>query len=602
MIGLVLVLVFSTITGMLSIRYRIPHVAVLLAGGILIGPNVLGLVDNTSINFFAEIGAILLLFNVGVEFNISRLFSTGLRTIAGAMLLIVILFITMYEAALVIGFNTMTSLFIAAMFCMSSTAIIAKLLEQYHLIKRKEVPFLMAILIIEDIAAVFFLTFFSNIHSGAYNGGNILASFVLAVMVLAFSYILIKRILSQFLFSFSRFYNHDTLILFSFTFGILMSILASFIGLNSAIGAFLAGSLLSSIPKGRVLTRSMKPFSLIFSSFFFLSIGMLVSPSTIITNIDTTMLLVAFFMVSVFFATGFVFFLISANGNSSVFAALAMLPLGEFSLLIAKEGTGVVGTDLIGIAFIGVLITSFVASILINRSEKVYASMRITIPATIVNTFHAASLYFTNVIHAFEPKGYLHNLCRKEIPKIANYFSFLLGIVFIFLGIKPYLGFSFYAFGAHINAMLVGLVILTALTIVPAVKIISAIRKVIDGLATVFSHTTPQADRMALLRNAAVSFVFFLLSMNTSTIVDYFSLPQFFSLTSLVFVVFSVFFIWSALRVLSFGFFIRGVKPVRLFNNNPVSSDGDMVVVGAKKSTPAKGKLHRVKKKTQKET
>jgi CPA2 family monovalent cation:H+ antiporter-2 len=155
------VLLFAALAGMVSVRLRLPPVAGLLVAGMLIGPNVLRLVELPTIEAFAEIGSVLLLFMIGVEFSIAKLMATGIRAVLSSLLLIFLTFTIMHEIAILLGFDIITSLFIGSMFSMSSTAIMMKILEQKKLVDRQEAPVLVAILIIEDIIAVFMLTFFS---------------------------------------------------------------------------------------------------------------------------------------------------------------------------------------------------------------------------------------------------------------------------------------------------------------------------------------------------------------------------------------------------------------------------------------------------------
>jgi len=410
-----LVLLFAVIAGVLSVRLKLPPVAGLLITGMLLGPNVLRIIDLPTIEVFSQIGSVLLLFMIGVEFSITKLLSTGIRAILSSMMLVFLTFTTMHEIALLMGFDPITSLFIGSIFSISSTAIIMKILEQKKLIDRKEVPVLVAMLIIEDIFAVFMLTFFSNLKSGLYIDEDFLVAAIISLTILGFVYIILLRILRKLSVILLRYQAEDTRILFSFTLGIGLSAMASLLGLTPAIGAFLAGSIIAGLPNSHDFENSIRPFSQVFSSFFFLSVGMLISPVALMTSFDLTLILIGSFMLTIMLVTTFAFYLITTNGRSSVFAGLAMIPLGEFSLLIATESVGLTQINLVNIASLSVLITSIFCSLLVHRSDQVHSWLKSHLPAKLLSTLKNSSNYFLNVVSAFEPKGYFYNLLINEL-------------------------------------------------------------------------------------------------------------------------------------------------------------------------------------------
>jgi CPA2 family monovalent cation:H+ antiporter-2 len=499
----------------------------------------------------------------------------------------------MHEAAVLLGFNTITSLYIAAIFSMSSTAIMMKILEQKRLVERQEVPMLVAILIIEDVAAVFLLTFFSSMRTGGYAEGNIFGALLLSLGILAFGYVALLKLLRKVSAWLLHYQSQDALILFSFTLGIGMSVLASMLGLTPAIGAFLAGSIIAGLPNGREFENAVRPFSHLFPSFFFLSIGMLINPAAMVASVDITLVLLGTFMVTVFLATSLGFFLISASGRSSVFVGLAMLPLGEFSLLLAKESLGVVQTDLVGIASVGVLLTSIICSLTLNRSDAFYLSLKRHLPAPFLGTLRDSSGYFRNVISAFEPHGYFHKLLLAELKKVSVDFICLLAVLlFIWFG-RIYLPARFVASGYAIQADIALTAAAAVLLLMPTLRIIHSAKHLFDALATIFSRTTPQANRGTLLRNVLISALFFMLFANSPMFVDLLLLPPAFNWISLVFLAFSLFFLWSAIRAASLWFFLNERHAVNLLRSRVLTSKDDLIVV-AEAPKVRKGRKRRI--------
>ncbi|MBI5046683.1 cation:proton antiporter [Candidatus Micrarchaeota archaeon] len=473
-----LVLLFSAIAGIISVRLRIPPVAGLLVVGLMMGPNVLNLVSLPTINAFAELGGILLLFMIGVEFSVTKLLSTGLRAVITSIILVLLSFLIMHEVAILIGLDGLTSIFVASMFSMSSTAIMMKILEQKRLISRQEIPTLIAMLIIEDIIAIFILTILSKVKTGLSDPETIVSALLIAIGVLGFSYLVLRKVISKIADIFLKYQNEDSLILFSFTIGIGMSILASLVGLTPAIGAFLAGSIIAGLPNGRDFENAIRPFSLVFSSFFFLSIGMLIDPSAIANGL--TLLLLLAFLVTVFFVTFVSYFLISSNGRSSIFAGLAMLPLGEFSLLIAKESVGLVPINLVSIASAGVLASSLICSLALDRLEFFYDIYRQFFPSKLLQRLIDASCYFRNVVRAFEPGGYFHTLFMREVKKISGDVVYL-GAVILFLWFaRIYLQFSLTLADFTIRADYAALFLLSILSLLPLFRTLVSFKRLFD--------------------------------------------------------------------------------------------------------------------------
>jgi CPA2 family monovalent cation:H+ antiporter-2 len=584
------VLLFAALAGMLSVRLRIPPVAGLLVAGMLMGPNVLHLVSLPTIDTFAEIGGVLLLFMIGVEFSIAKLLSTGLRAIMSSLLLILLTFIVMHEIAVLLGFDSLTSLFLGSMFSMSSTAIMMKILEQKRMVERQEVPVLVTMLIVEDIAAVFMLTFFSSLKTGSYSPESILGAVIISLAVLAFGYVILQRLLRKFSMVFLRYQAEDTLILFSFTLGIGMSVAASLLSLTPAIGAFMAGSIIAGLPNGRDFEHAIRPFSYVFSSFFFLSVGMLIDPSALVGNAGLAAVLIGGFMVVVFLAATFSFFLISSSGRSSVFAGLAMLPLGEFSLLIAKESVGVIQTDIVGIASVGVLVTSIVSSLALNRTERLYLKVKETLPPKFLDTLRDASGYFMSVLGTFEPGGYFHSLFVSEIKRLTVDLLYLLGASVFYLSARPFLAFPMEFSGYVFSADSALLFLLALVSLVPIAKLLESLKRLFDALSTIFSRTTPQASKGAIIRNLAISGILFVLFANTYLAVDILALPRIFNWASPLFGVMSVFFLWSAVRASTLWFILTGGRSPGILGQKIVATEDDLIIVGGAKKPAGEAK------------
>ncbi|VVC04286.1 Glutathione-regulated potassium-efflux system protein KefB [Candidatus Bilamarchaeum dharawalense] len=587
------VLLLAALAGIFSVRFKIPPVVGLLFAGMLIGPNLLNVVDQSTIEIIAEVGSILLLFMVGVEFSIAKLFSTGLRAVISGFLLILIMFAAMHEVSIILGFDSLSSLFLASVFSMSSTAIMMKILEQKKLLERTEVPLLIIMLIIEDIVAVFLLTFFSNLTTNTYDPQSIFGAILLSLGILIFCYVILLRALRKLSIIFFRYQTEDTLTMVSLALGIGMSALASLLGLTPAVGAFLAGSIVAGLPNGKDFERSIRPFSVVFSSFFFLSVGMLIDPTALFVSLDVTVILVISYLIAVFLTTSFVFYLIGSDGKSAIFAGIAMLPLGEFSLLIARESVGIVPINLVSIVSVGVLFSSILCSFSLRKYDKIYLAIKTHTPQNLLDTLKHASGYFRNVMTAFEPKGYFHTRLVNELTSIRWDLAFVTVASVSLWFSRSLLRFPIAIMGYTASADFLVFLVFLLVSIIPLYRILSSFRRLLDTLSTVFSQTTGAAQRSIILRNLIISIIFFAVFVNYPLLIEWLVLPRIFIWFSLVFGVLSVFFFWSAIRASSVWFMISGRRPIFVNYPSAKASSKDLIIVASSR--------HRKKKQPKKE-
>ena len=196
LISLGVLFLCAIIGGIIATRFRQPAVFGMLLVGAIIGPNSLSLVkDGNMINIMAEFGAILILFIIGLEFDVSKMMKLGARYILIGLLKFLIIMFLGYQITLLLGLGAKVALFVGVILSFSSTVVVVKVLEQKDMFSRKEVPLLVAVLIIEDILAVLTLTFFSGVSNSS---ASILSTFehiVFSIAILVFAYFIMMKVL-----------------------------------------------------------------------------------------------------------------------------------------------------------------------------------------------------------------------------------------------------------------------------------------------------------------------------------------------------------------------------------------------------------------------
>ncbi len=414
----------------LSNRWRQPTVVGLLIAGMVLGPHALGVVsDNDFIQLFAEFGAAMLLFSIGVEFSLSKILGSGMRSLLVASVILGGLFLTGYEIGVILGLDYLPSLALAACLSFSSTTIFVRLMQQYKLMDEPQVPLLISVLVIEDIVAVAFMAFFSSLGAETSQSGHVplfdlLLSVLFSLAVMGVAYLVLRALFKRLRHHIISFKSEENLILLSMGLCVLFALLASSIGLSPSIGAFLAGSTMAGLSIRDEVERLVAPFSLAFSSFFFISIGLLISPAVLAVQWPVVLLVSAGFMLASFALVAPAIFLSGYSARQAVMSAAAMMVVGEFSLLMARQADPLVsGFALFTILSASMMITTVVSSLLLSRVDAVAASIRVACSRSGRSRLCRLRDYTVSVLAEFEQEGDLRSRARSTFAALRRHLT-----------------------------------------------------------------------------------------------------------------------------------------------------------------------------------
>ncbi len=339
---LLIILLVSVPVAFICLRLKLPLLVGLMLTGIAIGPYAFGLIkDIDAIEQLAEIGVMLLLFTIGLEFSLRRLAEMKRLVLLGGGLQIVLTIAVTAGAAFFFGRSINQAIFFGFLVALSSTAIV---LNSY--IERNEVDSPhgragIAILLFQDISIVFMLlaipllggediVSFTSILLRL--GGSLLA---LAVLVLA-AWFLLPKLLTQV----AQLRSTEAFLLTVVLLCLGMSWVTSHFGLSLALGAFIAGMVLADSEYSHQVTSEVLPFRDVFNSVFFVSIGMLLSLSALVANIVPVIMLV---IGLIFVKALIVWAIVRILGypqRIATMTGLGLAQIGEFSFVLAKTGQG----------------------------------------------------------------------------------------------------------------------------------------------------------------------------------------------------------------------------------------------------------------------
>ena len=460
----------AVVGGIIATRFKQPAVFGLLLVGAIIGPNLLNLVkDSGMIKIMADFGAILILFIIGLEFDISKLMKLGARSILIGFLKFAIVLFFGYETTLLLGFDTKVALFTGVILSFSSTVVVIKVLEQKDMFSRKEVPLLIAVLIIEDILAVFALTFFSGIKD---SGTSLISTFehiAFSIAILIFAYCIMMKIIKYIVNIILKNSSDDSVLTFiSLGVGTLFSYFAFYLGLAPSAGAFLAGSLVASLQNAKDYARAIQPYALIFTSVFFISMGTLVDFNVVQSNLALIAALIFTVFISRFIAVGFLTFLLANFKNEQpFFSSIAMISVGEFSLLVAKESEKFgLGIDLVTITASIIFISAVLMSIAINYSGNIHTAINSKTPMRTRARLERISNYMRKFFDQMEIENFFTKKLKYESKLALTFMIITLFSFFILRRISLFINanysqivlYLFYAAGAIVIICLFSLI------------------------------------------------------------------------------------------------------------------------------------------------
>ena len=391
---LAIIMILAAIVTLAFFKIRQPLIIGYLFAGMIIGPlsplwtsflpanggpsasvGIGILSDISALNLFADIGVILLLFVIGIEFPFAKIRSIGKVAVGAGTLGLFATLGVVFMAASALGLNFMDSLFIAAALSISSTAVIVKILQDSGKIKKESSILVLGILIVEDVIAVILIASLESIALvGAVSVENVILVVAVASGLIIGTFTIGRKAIPPLIDKVASAENREILLLsvLGVCFG--YALLANVVGLSVAIGAFLAGVLVAESKSAEVSKVLSSPIKDMFVAIFFVSVGALMD----ITQLDSY-IFIAIALIAVTIAMKFggnllgntAFRLERGKSLRSAFALSA--PRGEFSIIIVKVGVdmGVVSAFLFPLIGLITIITSFISPFLIRFGDKI---------------------------------------------------------------------------------------------------------------------------------------------------------------------------------------------------------------------------------------
>ena len=384
---LALIFIVASIVTVLFKKLNQPVVLGYIVSGFLISPNFTYLptvIESGDIHVWANIGVVFLMFALGLEFSFKKLATVGGSAFVTAVAVMGSMILIGAGIGSLLGWGKMDCIFLGGMLSMSSTMIILKAYEEYGLKQEKFAQLVLGTLVIEDIAGIFMMIILSTISvSQSVSGLAVFQELGSLFIELAIWLLLGIYLIPSLLKKIRLLANDEMMLVVSVGICMGMVVIANLIGFSSALGAFMAGSILAGTVQSVRIERIITPIKDLFGAIFFVAVGMMIDPPLLIEYIGPILLItVVTILGQMTFAT--IGILLSGQSlHTAVRGGFSMVQIGEFSFIVATLGMSlsVISDFLYPIVVCVSVITSFTTPIFINNSEKVYRFLDRKLPS-----------------------------------------------------------------------------------------------------------------------------------------------------------------------------------------------------------------------------
>ncbi len=337
---IVIIFVLSIAILFICHRLRVPAIVGFLLVGILAGPYGLGLVKAVhEVELLAEVGVVLLLFTIGIELSLEKLLQIKKSVLMGGSIQVLLTFLVTFVIVRQLGQPVGNSIFIGFLISLSSTAIVLKLIQERAEVDSPHGRTALGILIFQDIIIVPMILI-TPLLAGAPGGTgeSVLILIAKGIGIIGLVIVSAKWIVPQVLYQIARTRSRELFILSIVVICLAVAWITSSAGLSLALGAFLAGLIISESEYSHQALGSILPFRDVFTSFFFVSIGMLLDVGFLFRQPGTIALIALGILFLKSIIACFATVLLGFPFRTSILVGLALSQVGEFSFILSKTG------------------------------------------------------------------------------------------------------------------------------------------------------------------------------------------------------------------------------------------------------------------------
>ena len=441
------ILLLGAIVTLLFKKLKQPVVLGYILAGFLASPKFVYLpsisnLDN--IEFWADLGIVVLMFTLGLEFSFKKLMNAGSSAIFTALIIICGMTFAGFGVGKILHLNSINCIFLGGMISMSSTTIILKTLTDLGMRQNKFASLVLAVLIIEDLFAVLMLVLLSSLAMGNVEGTELLFSVGKLLFFLIIWFVVGVYVLPSFLNKVRAFLNDETLLVVAMGLCFSMAVFSVTCGFSLELGAFVMGSILAGTMAAERMERVVLPIKDLFGAVFFISVGMMVEPSVLVTYWQEILLLAVVVIIGMIFFGTLGMLVTGQTLRVAIESGFTLTQVGEFSFIIASLGMslGVLEPSLYPIIVAVSVITIFTTPYFVKMSQPAYAFVEKHLPNRLR---FLIDRYSKQVTDSSDTKKLWKEVLSRYVWRILLYSVVLLAIIlfskqFFFPLCEKYLG------------------------------------------------------------------------------------------------------------------------------------------------------------------
>jgi CPA2 family monovalent cation:H+ antiporter-2 len=368
------ILLLGAIVTLLFKRMKQPVVLGYILAGFLASPKFVylpSIANPENISFWADLGIVVIMFSIGLEFSFRKLLNSGSSAVVTALIVITGMTFAGFGVGYILGLNMINRIFLGGMISMSSTTIIMKALSDLGMRQRKFASLVLAVLIIEDLFAVLMLVLLSSLAMGDVQGSELLFSIGKLLFFLIIWFVVGVYVLPSFLTKSWRFLNDETTLVVAMGLCFAMAVFSVMCGFSLELGAFVMGSILAGTVMAERMEKVIAPVKNLFGAVFFISVGMMVDPAVLVEYWWEILLLACVVIVGMILFGSLGMLVTGQNLRVAIESGFTLTQIGEFSFIIASLGMslGVLEPRIYPIIVAVSVLTIFTTPYFIKMSE-----------------------------------------------------------------------------------------------------------------------------------------------------------------------------------------------------------------------------------------
>ena len=426
------ILVLAAIATLVFKKLKQPVVLGYILAGFLASPNFTYLpsISNLeNIEIWADLGIVVLMFSLGLEFSFKKLMNSGSSAIITALIIILGMTIAGCGVGYMLHLNAINCIFLGGMISMSSTTIILKAFTDLGLKQQKFASMVLAVLIIEDLFAVLMLVLLSSFAMGDVQGSELVFSIAKLCFFLIIWFVVGVYVLPSFLEKVSYYLNSETLLVVSMGLCFMMAAFSVMCGFSLELGAFVMGSILAGTVFAERMEHVIAPVKDLFGAVFFISVGMMVQPSVIAEYYPQVLLLAGVVIVGMIIFGTLGMLVTGQTLQVAIKSGFSLTQIGEFSFIIASlgMGLGVLDASLYPIIVAVSVITIFTTPYFIKLSDPAYRFVEKHLPEKLR---FLIDRYSSQKVDTNETARLWREILGRYLWRIVLYSVILIAIIF----------------------------------------------------------------------------------------------------------------------------------------------------------------------------